>query len=65
MEYARIADESTQDTPRGFSAPEFHVDGVPFRSVAVGVDSDGRQLYETIAIEIPHDVPSLYWREGC
>lgn len=51
--------------PEGFALPQLHVDGVPCRRELVGVDDLGNRVYRTVAIAIPREVPSLWWREGC
>jgi hypothetical protein len=47
-----------------FRQPDLHVHGVPCRQVCVGVNADGIRSYEIVAIDIPPEVPSAYWREG-
>lgn len=59
------AEVTVRPTPQGFVPPALFVDGVPCMQRASGTDRHGRRIYEVVPIEIPDDVPSMWWREGC
>jgi hypothetical protein len=48
-----------------FRGPDHFVNGIPHRFVKVGTDETGTAIYGSCELEIPSEMPSMYWREGC
>jgi hypothetical protein len=54
-----------KDAQLEFCGPDAFVDGIPVHIRAAGSDDNGDVIYNVVAIDIPSDIPSLLWREGC